>query len=111
MEDETTTAAAATRPSMLVLRARKHQLLAIAMRHGASNVRIFGSVARGDAEEQSDIDLLLDLDPEARGLAYFRMIEDLRRDFESTLHRDLDVIDAAALDTMREQVLSEAVPL
>lgn len=111
MEDGIITTAATTRPTTDVLLARRHELLDIAMRHGAGNLRVIGSVARGEADEHSDVDLLLDVNAEVRGFAYFGMLEDLRRDFESVLHRDVDVVDAAALDSMREQVLSEAVPL
>ena len=105
------TAAPKTRPSIDVLRTRRPELIGIAIRHGASNLRVFGSVARGDADEDSDIDLLVDVDADARGFAYFGMLEDLRRAFESALHHDVDVVDAAALHSMRERVLSEAVPL
>ncbi len=111
MEDKVITTAASTRPTMEGLRALRREILDVAARHGASDVRVFGSVARGDADERSDVDVLLDVDAEARGLAYFGMLEDLRRDFESVLHRDVDVVDAASLNSMRERVLSEALPL
>lgn len=45
-----------------LLKTRRDEILAIAERHGASNVRIFGSVARGEAGPESDVDLLVDLE-------------------------------------------------
>lgn len=56
MTDETTTRRA---PTLADLRARREEILALAERYGASNVRVFGSVARGDATPDSDIDLLV----------------------------------------------------
>jgi len=44
------------------LRTRREELLAIARRHGASNIRVFGSVARGEADQVSDLDLLVDME-------------------------------------------------
>lgn len=49
-------------PTLAALRARRAEILAIAAQHGASNVRVFGSVARGEATEMSDVDLLVDQD-------------------------------------------------
>ena len=47
-----------------LLREKRDDILRIAARHGASNVRVFGSVARGEADESSDIDFLVDLAPD-----------------------------------------------
>jgi predicted nucleotidyltransferase len=44
-----------------VLRAKQSEIQSIAAKHGAGNVRVFGSVARGDARENSDVDLLIDV--------------------------------------------------
>ena len=46
-----------------LLQEKREDILRIATRRGASNVRVFGSVARGDADPKSDIDLLVDLEP------------------------------------------------
>ena len=46
-----------------LLAEKRGDILAVAARHGASNVRIFGSVARGEADEASDVDFLVDLEP------------------------------------------------
>jgi predicted nucleotidyltransferase len=85
--------------------------LRIAAAHGASNVRVFGSVARGEAAPDSDVDLLVDIGAPAHGLAYFGLIEDLRRELEALLGRRVDVVDSAALRVMRERVLADAVTL
>jgi uncharacterized protein len=93
------------------LRARRDEILRVAAVHGARNVRVFGSVARGEADRASDVDLLVDLATDARGFAYFGVIEDLRRDLASLLGRDVDVVDSAALSSMRARVIREAVAL
>jgi predicted nucleotidyltransferase len=50
------------KPSFQFLQQRREEILTVAKKHGAKNVRIFGSVARGEANEQSDIDFLIDYD-------------------------------------------------
>jgi len=93
------------------LRAHREEILGIVAAYGASNVRIFGSVARGEADRDSDVDLLVDVVADATGFAYFGLIEDLRRALTAALGCDVDIVDSAALRRMREQVLGEAVPL
>ena len=86
----------------------RRALLAIAERHGLCNVRVFGSMARGDAHEDSDVDLLVDATPDARGLALGGMLVDA----EELLKRPVDVVtEGFLLPAMRERVLREAVPL
>ena len=46
-----------------LLKEKREEILRLAAKHGARNVRVFGSVARGEADEQSDIDLLVDMEP------------------------------------------------
>lgn len=98
-------------PHLDDLLARRTEILRVAAAYGASNVRVFGSVARGDATFHSDIDLLVDIDAPVHGFDYFGLLEDLRHDLAELLARNVDVLDSAALHTMRERVLSEAVPL
>jgi hypothetical protein len=98
-------------PTLAALRARREEILRVAAAHGASNVRIFGSVARGDADVLSDVDLLVDITAGPEGFAYFGRLEDLRRAFSALLECRVDVVDSAALRRMRERVLREAVPL
>lgn len=93
------------------LRARREEILRIAAAHGARNVRVFGSVARGEADVASDVDMLVDLVTDADGFAYFGLLEDLRRALADVLGHDVDVVDSTGLRGMRERVLREAVPL
>lgn len=87
---------------------RRNEILAVANRHGAGNVRVFGSVARRSDTADSDIDLLVDFEPE-------RSLYDLvglQLDIESMLGRRADVVTEASLSIhLRERVLAEARPL
>jgi predicted nucleotidyltransferase len=99
------------KPTLEDLRAVRDDILRIAEKNGAGNVGIFGSVARGDAIESTDVDVLVDIMADVDGLEYFGVLEDLRRDLEDLLGRDVDIVDSAALKRMRDRVLSEAVTL
>lgn len=93
------------------LRARRDDILRIAAAHNASNVRVFGSVARAEADAASDVDFLVDLATSAQGFAYFGVLEDLRRALAGALGCPVDVVDSAGLNHFRERVLREAVPV
>ena len=83
-------------------------LLCLAKRHGLSNVRVFGSMARGDATADSDIDLLVELQPGTSGLALGGMLVGV----EALLGRRADVLTVGFLPpSLRERVLQEAIPL
>jgi predicted nucleotidyltransferase len=91
-----------------LLAAHRDEILAIAARHGARNVRVFGSIARGEADEQSDIDLLVDMQSGRSLFDLGGLIIDLRE----LLGRDVDVMTPRGLrDRIRDQVLAEAVAL
>lgn len=75
------------------LRRRRRQIMAIADRFGARNVRVFGSVARGDDGPDSDIDFLVDLDAGV-GLVKFAGLE---RELSTLLGRPVDVVPADGL--------------
>jgi uncharacterized protein len=91
----------------LIMRKRE-DILRIAQSHRASNVRLFGSVVRGDADEKSDIDFLVQFQPGTSLLQHAGMIADL----EELLGRKVDVVPEKGLkEHLRERVLSEAVPL
>jgi predicted nucleotidyltransferase len=84
------------------------RLVETAARHGAHNVRVFGSVARGTATEESDLDLLVDMEP---GRDLFDLVA-LKREVEESLGRRVDVLTESSLSPyLREKVLREAVPL
>jgi predicted nucleotidyltransferase len=93
------------------LRRNRDEFLRIATAHGAANVRVFGSVARGEADSASDVDFLVDVVDVAPCFRYFGQIEDLRRDLTDLQGNDVDILDAAALRQMRKPVLRDAVAL
>jgi uncharacterized protein len=98
-------------PTLGSIREKRDELLRIAATYGASNVRVFGSVARGDAIDTSDVDLLVDMETEPDGFAYFGRLGDLKRDISALLGYDVDIVDSEALDRIKERVLRDAVPL
>jgi len=86
----------------------REKILELAARHGASNVRVFGSLSRGEGTEGSDLDLLVTLE-EKRSLLD---LVGLKQDIEDLLHRPVDVVTEPALSPyVREQVLAGATPL
>ena len=90
------------------LRRRKALLLDLAARHGASRLRVFGSVARGEATDRSDIDFLVEMSP-GRSLLD---LGSLQMALSQELGREVDVISEGGLrPPRREQILSEAQPL
>jgi len=91
-----------------LLKNKRNEILRLAIEHGAKNVRIFGSVARGDARPDSDIDILIDLEPDRSLLDRIG----LKYDLEDLLGRKVDVVTEKALHTyIREKVLKQAVAL
>ncbi|MGE0387846.1 MAG: nucleotidyltransferase family protein [Gammaproteobacteria bacterium] len=90
------------------MRRRREEILAVAARHGAQNIRIFGSVARGEADERSDIDLLVDME---QGRTLFDM-GGLQIELEALIGRPVDVTTERGLKhRTRVRVLQESVPL
>lgn len=90
------------------LRVQRDEIDAIARRHGAHGVRVFGSVVRGEADPQSDIDLLVDLEPGRSVMDLGGLLMDLREH----LRCEVDVLTPAMLKPrIRERVLREAMPL
>jgi len=90
------------------LRRQRQAILGIAARRGVRNVRVFGSVARGDDRPSSDIDLLVDVD----GNVSILDLIGLERELTDLLHLDVDVVPADSLKPrVAAQVLGEAVAL
>ena len=84
---------------------QRQKILQIAASHGARDVRIFGSMARGEARPDSDLDLLVKLDP---GQSLLDIIA-LKQDLEDLIGRKVDVLTEAAISPyIREQVLENA---
>lgn len=96
------------RVTLAEVRARKDSLMEIGRRYGISNVRVFGSVARGEATQGSDLDLLIDVEP---GHGYFDMTA-FALDVEDLLGVFTQVATERGLkERMRERILAEAVAL
>jgi hypothetical protein len=84
------------------------EIYGLAARHGVRNIRVFGSLARGDADANSDVDLLVELEP-GRNLLD---LGGLQMDLENLLQRSVDVVTEQGLRRrLRDRVLKEAVPL
>ena len=91
-----------------LLKAKREEILRVAAKRGARNVRIFGSVARGEADEASDIDILVDLEP-GRSLLD---LGGLWSELNELLGRKVEVVTEKGLrERIRDRVLREAVPL
>ena len=83
-------------------------VLRLAAEHGAYNVRVFGSVARGDSDSESDVDFLVDLEP-GRSLSD---LGGLLMDLQEALGIEVDVVTERGLRArVRDRILAEAVPL
>lgn len=90
------------------LQDHRQQIIELAARHGARNVRVFGSVARGDASPDSDIDFLVDMEPGRSLLDLGGLLMDLQH----LLGCPVDIVTEAGLrHRIREQVLQEATSL
>jgi predicted nucleotidyltransferase len=91
-----------------LVKAKREEILKVCAEYGARNVLVFGSVARGEADEQSDIDFLVDLEPGRTLLD----LGGLQYDLEQLLGYRVDVVPERGLKPrIRERVLREAVPL
>jgi predicted nucleotidyltransferase len=87
---------------------KREEILRIAARHGARNVRIFGSVARGQAGKESDLDVLVDMEPGRSLLDLGALLMEL----QELVGSRVDVVTEQGLrPRIRERVLQEAVPL
>lgn len=91
-----------------LLQTRRAEILEIAARHGASNVRVFGSMARDEAAPDSDVDLLVEFEADRSLFDHVALIHDL----EDLLGRKVDVVTEDSLHWyIRDRVLKEAAAL
>ncbi|HEY7961390.1 MAG TPA: nucleotidyltransferase family protein [Solirubrobacteraceae bacterium] len=90
------------------LRARREEILGCATDHGARNVRVFGSVMRGESDASSDVDLLVEMEP---GRSLIDLVG-LWQDLEDMLGARVDVLsDGGVSPHLRERIYAEAVSL
>ena len=94
-------------PLRVLVESRREQVRAIAARHHASRVRLFGSAARGEDRPDSDIDLLVDFDEDS---SLFDLVR-LSRDLEALLGRPVDVVSVGGLRSRDQLILAESVDL
>ena len=88
-----------------LIQTHRSDILALAHHHGLRDVRLFGSMARDDGNDASDVDLLVTLAPGATGLALGGMLMDV----QDLLHRRVDIVTEAGLHpAFRQRVLQEA---
>jgi predicted nucleotidyltransferase len=91
-----------------LLKANREEILRLASKYGARNVRIFGSVARGAAGPQSDVDFLVQMEEGRSLLDHVGLMQDL----EDLLGKKVDIVTESGLHWyIRDRVLAEAVPL
>jgi hypothetical protein len=91
-----------------LIKQKREEILRIAARYGGRNVRVFGSVARGEADELSDIDFLVDMETGRSLLDMGGLLMDL----QATLGRNVDIVTERGLKPrIRERVLKEAIEL
>jgi uncharacterized protein len=90
------------------LKEKRQEILRVAAKYGARRMRIFGSVVRGEADAESDLDFLVELEPGRSPLD----LGGLQFELESLLGRRVDVVTERGLKPrIRERVLREAVPV
>ncbi|MBZ0277194.1 MAG: nucleotidyltransferase family protein [Anaerolineae bacterium] len=99
-----------TAPTLAYLRERREEILRLAAQHGASNVRVFGSVARGEATPESDVDLLVAM---RDGVSMFDLVG-LWLDIQDLLACSVSLITDDVQpqhERFMRRVLEDAIPL
>ncbi|PIR38658.1 MAG: DNA polymerase subunit beta [Alphaproteobacteria bacterium CG11_big_fil_rev_8_21_14_0_20_39_49] len=90
------------------LQKRRDEILALSKEFGAENIRVFGSVARGEEKENSDVDILVSMQ---KNRSYFDLIA-FQNSLEDLLHTKVDVLsDRGLYHSIKEQILNEAKPI
>jgi hypothetical protein len=95
-------------PTLEEIHEERDRILAIAAAHGVTNVRVFGSVARGDAQPDSDIDLLVDYPPHFSLLDLANLVNEL----EAVVGHKIEIASAAHLrDELRSYIMRDVIAL
>lgn len=90
------------------LKERREQIIAIAERHGAKRIRLFGSLARGEESRDSDVDFLIELEPKRSLLDIIA----IKQDLEDLLQCKVDVVTEKAVSPyVRDEIVTQAVGL
>lgn len=91
-----------------ILQKKRSDILRIAEKHGVLQIRVFGSVARGEATDKSDVDFLVEVGPKHSSFFPGGLVADL----EELLGREVDIVETAGIyPPLKETILREAVPL
>ena len=91
-----------------LIETHRNELIMLAQRRGVTSLRVFGSMSRADAGDDSDVDLLVVLAPGTSALA----LGGLMQDAQELLGRRVDIVTEASLHpALRERVMAAAVPL
>ncbi len=91
-----------------LLKKRRHEILQLAQMYGVKQLRVFGSVARGEAKENSDLDLLATFEKDRNLLDLIGF----RQDLEDLLGKKVDVVSEGGVSPfLRKQISQEAIPL
>lgn len=91
-----------------LIESHRQQILDLAIRRGAQRIRLFGSMARGDAKEGSDVDFLVEMQSGKSAFALGGLLMDL----QDLLGRRVDVVTPNALHTaIRDKILNEAIDI
>ena len=96
-------------PTLAILRDHREKILALAERYGAYNLRVFGSVARGDANQDSDVDLLVNF---REGTSLFEL-SGFQQDLRKLLNVSVDVVEdhPKLRERFRQHILKDTMPL
>jgi uncharacterized protein len=98
-------------PTLETLRRKRREIARLARRHRASNVRVFGSVARGEAGPGSDYDLVVDLESTLGGLEAFDRLDRLENDLRDLLGRPVHVVTARHDSPFARRVRRDSQPI
>ena len=85
---------------------KKREILETCSRHGATNVRVFGSCARDDYSDESDVDILVSLNTNKTGWEYTAVLDEIAEELQQILHHKVDVWSERML---KPQVLKRAI--